>query len=75
MTDRRRVQADALPVRQTDRGPNRGLLQTQTYLVRTETVIDDDTDSTTTPGMNEPQQPRPNRATRRALQRAARRTK
>jgi hypothetical protein len=36
----------------------------QTQLVRTETVIDD-----TTPD------PRPNRATRRALKRAARRTK
>ena len=36
----------------------------QTTLVRTETVIDDDAPD-----------PRPNRATRRAMQRAARRTK
>lgn len=41
-------------------------------LVRTETVIDDDPQSTTVPGMNEPSPPRPNRATRRALARAAR---
>lgn len=47
----------------------------ETRLVRTETVIDDDPDSTTTPGMNEPQPPRPNRATRRAMQRAARRNR
>jgi hypothetical protein len=40
----------------------------QTELVRTETVIDD-TQSTSTPGMNEPQPPRPNRATRRAMAR------
>jgi hypothetical protein len=37
-------------------------------LVTTETVIDD-TQSTSTPGMNEPQPPRPNRATRRAMAR------
>lgn len=64
MTERRRVQAEALPVSQTDRGPGRGLLQTQTYFVRTETVIDDDAPD-----------PQPNRATRRATARAARRTK
>ncbi|MFE2712267.1 hypothetical protein ACFXKI_09820 [Streptomyces mirabilis] len=73
MTGRRRVQADA--VRQIDRSPGRALRLEQTYLVRTETVIDDDPDSTTTPGMNEPQPPRPNRATRRAQERAARRNK
>ncbi|MFJ4926873.1 hypothetical protein [Streptomyces sp. NPDC088736] len=45
-------------------------------LIRVETVIDDDTfDTTTVPGMNDPIPPRPNRATRRAMQRAARRTK
>jgi hypothetical protein len=43
-------------------------------LVRTETVIDAP-DSTTTPGMNDPLPPRPNRATRRAMQRAARRNR
>lgn len=43
------------------------------HLVRTETVIDDDPDSTTVPGMNDPLPPRPNRATRRAIKRAARR--
>jgi hypothetical protein len=42
-------------------------------LVRTETVIDDDPESTTVPGMNDPLPPRPNRATRRAMARAARR--
>lgn len=41
-------------------------------LVRTEQVVDDP-DDTTTPGFNDPQPPRPNRATRRAMQRAARR--
>lgn len=41
-------------------------------IVRTETVIDDP-DDTTVPGLNEPQPPRPNRATRRALARATRR--
>ena len=44
-------------------------------IARTETVIDDDPESTAMPGMNEPQPPQPNRATRRAMQRAARRTK
>ncbi|WP_435279297.1 hypothetical protein [Streptomyces sp. 1222.5] len=48
----------------SDRGPDRGLLQAQTYLVRTEHVIDDDAPD-----------PRPNRATRRAAARAARRKK
>lgn len=42
-------------------------------LVRTETVIDDP-DATTVLGMNDPFPPRPNRATRRAMARAARRT-
>lgn len=46
----------------------------QTHLERTETVIWDPED-TVTPLMNEPLPPRPNRATRRATQRAARRTK
>jgi hypothetical protein len=49
--------------RQIDRGPNRGLTQEQTFLVRTETVIDDDAPD-----------PRPSRKTRRALARQARRT-
>jgi hypothetical protein len=44
-------------------------------IARTETVIDDDPESTAMPGGNEPQPPRPNRATRRAMQRAARRKK
>jgi len=47
----------------------------ETTLVRTETVTDDDTDSTTIPGMNDPLPPRPNRATRRALARKARRNR
>lgn len=42
------------------------------HLIRTEIVIDDP-DDTTTPGLNDPQPPRPNRATRRAAARAARR--
>jgi hypothetical protein len=42
-------------------------------LVRTETVIDDP-DDTSGPDMNQPLRPRPNRATRRAAARAARRT-
>lgn len=54
----RQTQASA---RQIDRGPNRGLIQEQTFLVRTETVIDDDAPD-----------PRPNRATRRAIARARR---
>lgn len=54
----RRVQIDS---GHTDRGPDRGLLQTQTYLVRTETVVDDDAPD-----------PTPNRATRRAIRRATR---
>lgn len=60
MTDRR-VQADA--VRQVDRGPGRALRLEQTYLVRTETVVDDDA----------PDPAPPNRKTRRAQKRAARR--
>ncbi|MEV6014703.1 hypothetical protein [Streptomyces sp. NPDC051997] len=44
-------------------------------LVTTETVIDDDPEATTVPGMNDPLPPRPNRATRRAMQRASRRTR
>jgi len=47
--------------RQIDRGPNRGLTQEQTFLVRAEQVVDDDASD-----------PRPNRATRRALARARR---
>lgn len=42
------------------------------HLIRTETVIDDP-DDTIMPGMNDPQPPRLNRATRRAAARAARR--
>ncbi|MGW1616347.1 hypothetical protein ACWCQZ_44265 [Streptomyces sp. NPDC002285] len=42
-------------------------------LVRTETVADDP--DTSGPDMNQPLPPRPNRATRRALARAARRKK
>lgn len=61
MTDRRTTQVTD---RQIDRGPNRGLTQEQTFLVRTETVIPDDAPD-----------PRPNRKTRRAMARAARRTK
>jgi len=45
------------------------------HLIRTEQLVDDDVPDTTTPGMNEPLPPRPNRATRRAMQRAARRKK
>jgi hypothetical protein len=44
----------------------------ETELVRTETVVDDP-DDTRGPDMNLPLPPRPNRATRRALARAARR--
>lgn len=44
----------------------------QTELVRVEQHVDDDTSG---PDMNQPAQPRPNRATRRAMQRAARRQK
>lgn len=43
-----------------------------TRFVRTETVVDEDT---TGPDVNQPLPPQPNRATRRAQQRAARRTK
>ena len=43
-------------------------------LVRTEVVVDDP-DDTSMPGMNEPLPPRPDRATRRALARQARRAK
>lgn len=43
-------------------------------LVRTELVVDDP-DDTTVPGLNDPQPPRLNRETRRALARAARRKK
>jgi len=60
----RRVQADTQPVRQTDRGTGRALRLEQTSFVRVETVIDDDA----------PDPAPPNRATRRALKRAARRT-
>jgi hypothetical protein len=61
MSDRRVQQIDS---GHTDRGPDRGLLQEQTYLVRTEQLIPDDAPD-----------PQPNRATRRALKRAARRKK
>ena len=45
-----------------------------TVLVRVETVVDDgDPESTTATGFNDPTPPRLNRATRRAIQRAARR--
>ena len=44
-------------------------------LIRTETVIDRGPDDTSMPGMNEPIPPRPNRATRRAMARAARRNR
>ncbi|MBD9700683.1 hypothetical protein IHE56_00965 [Streptomyces sp. ID01-12c] len=47
----------------------------QTTVVRTETVINDDPVDTAGPDANPPIPPRPNRATRRALARAARRTK
>ncbi|MFF9309962.1 hypothetical protein ACF1BS_03535 [Streptomyces sp. NPDC014748] len=43
-------------------------------LVRTEVVVEDAGD-TTVHGMNDPQPPNPNRATRRAMARAARRKK
>jgi len=43
-----------------------------TQLLRTETVVEDP-DDTSGPDMNPPVEPRPNRATRRAIQRAARR--
>jgi hypothetical protein len=45
-----------------------------TQLLRYETVVEDPED-TSGPDMNQPQPPRPNRATRRAIKRAARRTK
>ncbi|MFJ8538137.1 hypothetical protein [Streptomyces sp. NPDC093591] len=56
-----------------ERSPRPGVTW-ETRLVRTEVVVDDP-DDTTVPGMNEPVPPRPNRATRRAAARAARRTK
>jgi len=46
----------------------------ETELVRTETVVDEP-DDTSGPDMNQPLPPRPNRETRRALARAARRKK
>ncbi|MER5653467.1 hypothetical protein ABT076_10670 [Streptomyces sp. NPDC002131] len=46
-----------------------------TVLVTTETAIADAPEATTVPGMNDPLPPRPNRATRRAMQRAARRNR
>ncbi|MGX1221968.1 hypothetical protein RKD42_003227 [Streptomyces ambofaciens] len=45
----------------------------QTELVRVEQLVDED--DTSGPDMNQPVPPRPNRATRRALKRAARRRK
>jgi hypothetical protein len=57
VTDRREQIASG----HTDRGPRRGLLQTQTYLARIELVVDDDAPD-----------PQPNRATRRAAARANR---
>lgn len=44
------------------------------HLVRNEQHVDEDTD-TSGPDMNQPLPPQPNRATRRAMQRAARRKK
>ncbi|MCX5522229.1 hypothetical protein OG342_05020 [Streptomyces bobili] len=44
------------------------------HLIRTEQVIDDP-DDTSVHGLNDPLPPRPNRATRRAMQRATRRKK
>ncbi|MFD7794351.1 hypothetical protein [Streptomyces sp. NPDC059759] len=46
-----------------------------TVLVTTETAIADDPEATTVSGMNDPLPPRPNRATRRAMQRATRRNR
>ena len=46
----------------------------ETRLVRTEQLVDDP-DDTSGPDMNQPLPPRPNRATRRAMQRAARRNR
>jgi hypothetical protein len=43
-------------------------------ITRTEVVVDDP-NATSIPGMNDPLPPRPNRETRRAMQRAARRKK
>jgi hypothetical protein len=61
----------------TPRGERAGTPGTtwETRLVRTETVIDDDPENTSGPDMNRPYTPPPNRATRRALARAARRKK
>lgn len=60
----------------TPRGERAGRPGTtwETHLTRTEVIVQD-TEDTTTPLMNEPLPPRPNRATRRAMERAARRKK
>lgn len=55
-----------------ERAPRPGVTW-ETRLVRNETVVDD-TD-TAGPDTNQPLPPQPNRATRRAVKRAARRTK
>ena len=56
-----------------ERAPRPGTTWEQ-HLIRTEIVIDDP-DDTSVHGLNDPLPPRPNRATRRAMQRAARRKK
>ena len=56
-----------------ERSPAPGVTWEQ-QLVRIEHLVDDP-EATTVPGMNDPLPPRPNRETRRALARAARRNK
>lgn len=56
-----------------ERSPRPGVTW-ERQLVRTELVVDDP-DDTSGPDMNLPHPPRPNRETRRALARAARRKK
>jgi hypothetical protein len=56
-----------------ERAPRPGVTW-DTVLTRTERVVDDPED-TSGPDMNQPLPPQPNRATRRALARAARRNK
>jgi len=56
-----------------ERAPRPGVTW-ETELVRTETVVDEP-DDTSGPDTNQPLPPRPNRETRRALARAARRKK
>ncbi|MGY6019557.1 hypothetical protein [Streptomyces spinosirectus] len=64
--------------------PRPGVTWTTQLISTGEVVVDTDRDEspfgwsdldTTVPGMNEPAPPRPNRATRRAVARAARRNK